>query len=81
MPKEKIYDEYNSIETQWAKGAPAVCVVVKSTLTEDPAVAEESAMWQCDDPDEIDRLIADLRRAKKQAWPQDADVDARRPLS
>lgn len=62
MPKEKIYDDMDSIEVQWSKNGQLVCV--KATDS------QGDAMWQATEPDQIDTLITNLKRARKQAWGQ-----------
>ncbi len=62
MPKEKIYDDMDSIEVQWSKNGQLVCV--KTTDF------EGDAMWQATEPRDVDKLIASLTKARRQAWGQ-----------
>jgi hypothetical protein len=62
MPKEKIYDDTDSIEVQWSKNGQLVCV--KATDS------EGDAMWQATEPEDVDKLIASLTKARRQAWGQ-----------
>lgn len=62
MPKEKIYDDMDSIEVQWSKNGQLVCV--KATDS------EGDAMWQATEPRDVDKLIASLTKARRQAWGQ-----------
>jgi hypothetical protein len=62
MPKEKIYDGPDGIEVQWSKNGQLVCV--KATDS------EGDAMWQATEPRDVDKLIASLTKARRQAWGQ-----------
>lgn len=62
MPKEKIYDDTDSIEVQWSKNGQLICV--KATDS------EGDAMWQATEPRDVDKLIASLTKARRQAWGQ-----------
>jgi nitrate reductase NapAB chaperone NapD len=62
MPKERIYDDMDSIEVQWSKNGQLVCV--KATDS------QGDSMWQATEPRDVDKLIASLTKARRQAWGQ-----------
>lgn len=78
MPKERIYDDTQQIEVQWARDGQLVCVMVEEnvethTIDKDGNVTnvrEETvmAMWQTINADELDRLITALQRARRHAF-------------
>jgi hypothetical protein len=52
----------DSIEVQWSKNGQLVCV--KATDS------QGDSMWQATEPRDVDKLIASLTKARRQAWGQ-----------
>ncbi|GAA2184918.1 hypothetical protein GCM10009785_34680 [Brooklawnia cerclae] len=74
MPKERQYDNSQSVEVGWAKDGQLVTVRIDETVTVQtvPGDAQRTepaiAMWQATSADQVDALIEALRRAKRQAF-------------
>lgn len=66
MPKERQYDNGQSVEVGWAKDGQLVTVRIDETETVQTVPA--MAMWQATSADQVDALIEALRRAKRQAF-------------
>lgn len=83
MPKERTYTDTGYIETQWAKAGQLVCLVSAESLPVDPGEKPEftDAMHQFTDVEDLDRIIAGLKRARRDAFrvPAGATAPLERP--
>lgn len=66
MAKDRTYTDAGYIETQWAKDGQLVCIV-SAEVSEDGATIVTD-MHQVTSRSDMDRIIAILKRARRQAF-------------
>lgn len=67
MPKERTNTNHGDhIEVQWAKGGELVCIVSVEQRAPETRI---DTMVQFTDAESMDRVIANLRRARRAAFP------------